>query len=117
MRVDDRMGSEGGAIEVVAANEGVRAVELIEAVVARRPEKDDAALAAAVEAICAYRQGLIGRRDAAAWTDSDERGLATLNGVLSLVLAVQFPLGNVRWHELEGARAALAELVRRADAG
>lgn len=103
--------------EVAAASEGARAVELIDAALARRPEKDDATIAGAVEAICAWRGGMIRRRDAGAWTDQDEHGLATLNGVLSLVLAVQFPLGNVRWHELEGARAALAELVRRADAG
>lgn len=97
------------------ASEGARAVELIDAALARRPAKDDSALAAAVEAICRYRQEMLGRRDAGAWHDADDGALATLNGVLSLVLAVQFPLGAVPWHELEGARTALAGLVGRAE--
>ena len=103
--------------DAAAVDEGTRAVELIDAALARRPEKDDARLADAVEAICAYRQGMIRRRDKGEWSAADEQALATLNGVLSLVLAAQFPLGNVRWHELEGARAALAALTGRADAG
>ena len=103
--------------DIASLNEGARAVELIDAVLAGRPAKDDAKLASAVEAICDWRQGMIGRRDAGTWNDADEQGLGTLNGVLSLVLAVQFPLGSIRWHELEGARAALSELVRRAEPG
>ncbi len=101
--------------EAAAVSEGARAIELIDVALGRRPEKDDATLAATVEAICNYRRDMIVRRDAGDWSDTNEHGLATLNGVLSLVLAIQFPLGNVRWHELEGARAALVELVRRAD--
>ena len=95
----------------VPRSDGARAVELIDAALSARPEKDDAKLSAAVDAICAYRREMIARRDAGDWTDGAERGLRTLNGVLSLVLATEFPLGDVRWDELEGARTALAGLV------
>ena len=94
-------------------NDGARAIELIDAALAVRPEKDDAKLSEAVDAICAYRQTMIARRDAGDWNSDAESELGTLNGVLSLVLATQFPLGDVRWDELEGARGALAELVAK----
>ena len=95
----------------VPPSEGARAVALIGEALDARPEKDDAKLSAAVGAICAYRREMIARRDAGDWADDAELGLGTLNGVLSLVLAAEFPLGNVRWDELEGARTALANLV------
>ena len=92
-------------------SDGARAVDLIDQALAARPEKDDAKLSAAVDAICACRREMISRRDAGDWNDDAERKLVTLNGVLSLVLATEFPVGNVRWDELEGARAALAGVV------
>ena len=92
-------------------SDGARAVELIDVALAARPDKDDAKLSAAVDAICDFRRKMTARRDAGDWNSDAERELGTLNGVLSLVLATEFPLGNVRWDELEGARAALAELV------
>ena len=94
------------------AEHGTRAVELIDAALAARPEKDDSALSAAIDAICACRQNMITRRDAGDWNGDAEGELGTLNGVLSLVLAAEFPLGKVRWDELEGARTALADMVK-----
>ena len=107
------MASEVADKQVDKGTEGSRALSFIDAAIAERPHKDDYKLAAAVENICAWRRDMIGKREAGTWDDVAERKLGTLNGVLSLVLAVHFPLGPVRWHELEGARTALAGLVER----
>ncbi|MBE7211801.1 MAG: hypothetical protein INR65_12345 [Gluconacetobacter diazotrophicus] len=107
------VGADAGLAGADAAHPAMRALGRIDAVIAAKPEKDDAELAAAVENICAWRRGMIARRDAKRWDDAAERDLGTLNGVLSLVLAIQFPLGEVRWNELDKARAVLAELAGR----
>jgi hypothetical protein len=92
---------------------GVRALVLIDQVLGKRPVKDDAALAACARELCVYRDALILRQRAAP-TDADARErLSHVNAVLSVVLAVHFPIDAVPWDELEKARDWLAELTAR----
>jgi hypothetical protein len=92
---------------------GVRALVLIDQVLGKRPDKDDAALAACARELCVYRDALILRQRAAP-TDADARErLSHVNAVLSVVLAVHFPIDAVPWDELEKARDWLAELTAR----
>lgn len=89
----------------------LRAIEALDQVLAKRPHKDDHLLARIEEDLCTCREAVLGRRRQGMWRDEDERRLGRLNGVLSVTLAIHFPLGDVRWDELAGARAALAELA------
>jgi hypothetical protein len=92
------------------AGGGARALALIDQVLEKRPDKDDAALAACARELCVYRDALILRQRAAP-TDSDARQrLSHLNAVLAVVLAVHFPIDAVPWDELQKARIWLAEL-------
>jgi hypothetical protein len=89
---------------------GGRALVVIDEVLAKRPDKDDAALAACARELCVYRDALILRQRAAP-TDAEARQrLSHVNAVLAVVLAVHFPIAAVPWEELEKARAWLAEL-------
>jgi hypothetical protein len=89
---------------------GGRALALIDQVLARRPDKDDAALAACARDLCVYRDTLILRQRAAP-TDADARQrLSHVNAILAVILSVHFPIDAVPWDELEKARIWLAEL-------
>jgi hypothetical protein len=92
---------------------GGRALALIDQVLGKRPDKDDAALAAGARDLCVYRDALILRQRAAS-TDADARQrLSHVNAVLAVVLAVEFPIDAVPWDELEKARTWLADLVAK----
>jgi hypothetical protein len=54
---------------------------------------------------------VIERHRAGGATDRTREQLAHLNSVLSVVLAGDFPLGDVPWHKLKRARAWLDRLV------
>lgn len=90
---------------------GSRAVAALDEVLAKRPHKDDHLLARITEDLCTFRDSVLTLRRRGAWGEDDERRLARLNGVISLALALHFPVGAVRWDELAGARAALAEIA------
>jgi len=90
------------------ASGGGRALTLIDQVLAKRPDKDDAALATCARELCVYRDALIlNQRAAPTDLDANQR-LAHVNAVIATVLAVHFPLDAVPWDELAKARAWLA---------
>jgi hypothetical protein len=108
------------------AGGGGRALALIDQVLAKRPEKDDAALAACARELSVYRDALILRQRAApssadasqrSSADASQRSsadasqnLSHVNAVLAVVLAVHFPIDAAPWEELAKARVWLAEL-------
>jgi hypothetical protein len=89
---------------------GGRALDLIDHVMAQRPDKDDAALADCARALCVYRDALILRQRAAPADAEARRRLETVNAVLVIVLGVHFPIDAVPWDELAKARSWLADL-------
>jgi hypothetical protein len=89
---------------------GGRALTLIDQVLGKRPDKDDAALAACVRELCVYRDALILRQRAAPTDAGARQDLSHVNAILAVVLAVQFPIAAVPWDELAKARTWLAEI-------
>ncbi len=96
---------------MVEEQAGEAALREIAAVLSRRPEKDDHALARASECLARFREDLIARRRADEASQSDMERLGRLNAVISVVLGMHFPLGTPPWGELEKARVWLADLV------
>ncbi|MEA1833102.1 hypothetical protein U8607_13530 [Methylobacterium durans] len=87
---------------------GRKALAALDRVLAHRPKKDDHAFSQATLCLTAFRDELIeGHRRQAC---TRER-LTHLNGVLSVVLAGHFPLGDVPWSELDKARGWLSDLL------
>jgi hypothetical protein len=89
---------------------GGRALALIDQVLEKRPDKDDAALAACARELCVYRDALIVRQRAAPAEADARQRLSHVNAILAVVLAVHFPIDAVPWDELQQARSWLAEL-------
>jgi hypothetical protein len=89
---------------------GGRALDLIDRVMAQRPDKDDASLAACAQELCVYRDALLLRQRAAPGDADARRRLARVNAVLVVVLGVHFPIDAVPWDELAKARTWLADL-------
>jgi hypothetical protein len=85
------------------------ALQQIDQILAKKPEKDDHALTEATKALCALRDDLIAARRAG--DDAGRQRLETVNAVLSIVAATHFPVGEVPWEPLASARGALAELA------
>jgi hypothetical protein len=92
-----------------AAEAAREAMGELDHVLTQRPSKDDHALSAAMAGLCLYRNALI---EAARSGGAGARArLLHVNAVLSVVAAMQFPLGEAPWAELEGAAAELRELL------
>ncbi len=91
-------------------NGGGRALAVIDDVLAKRPDKDDAAFADCARHLCVYRDALILRQRAEPTSADARRRLAHVNAVMAVVLAVHFPIDAVPWDELVKARAWLAEV-------
>ena len=87
------------------------ALERIDRVLAQRPDKDDHALSDATILLVALRDGLIGQRRAGTLDVAGQRRLDHVNAVITVVLGIHFPLGDVPWHELEKAREWLADIT------
>ena len=101
----------------MADTPGHEALRHIDQVLARRPDKDDHALSAATVCLTRLRDGMIrAHRDGAGTPGSRER-LAHVNGVISAVMGIHYPLGSVPWPELDKAREWLACIVRREEEG
>lgn len=88
---------------------GRQALQILDAVLQKKPEKDDHALTDATQKLCLLRDELIER--ARGGDAVGRERLANLNAVLSIVAAVHFPLGSVPWDDLKMGRDALARLV------
>lgn len=90
---------------------GRAALDGVDKVLAGRPHKDDYVLSDTVKAVCAYRETLIAQAGDLSHDGEGRRRLERLNGVLAVVLAAYYPLGETPWDELSKARTWLAELL------
>lgn len=90
---------------------GRDALRHVDRALADRPKRDGATLKAALQALARFRDAVVERHrgaDGARWRPALER----INAVISVVMAIQFPIGEVRWAELEKARGWLDGVLR-----
>ena len=93
---------------------GRAALAEIDRILAARPARDGHALTAAVQGLAGFRDDAIARhrRDGGPrWRPTLER----VNAVISVVIAAEFPIGEVPWGDLEKARGWLADILRDED--
>ncbi len=102
------MSREGAYAQPPAA---VQALAGIDHVLAQQPQKDDETLTEVVKQLCIFRDELIAVSSRPDRTHEDAQRLTHANAILTSVLAIQFPLGEVPWHELAKARDWLAQLT------
>lgn len=94
---------------------GPEALRQIDAALAKRPDKDDAALSAATVALARLRDGMIRAQRSGTPTPGSRERLEHVNGIISAVMGVHYPLGAVPWPELECARTWLAAVVAQGE--
>ncbi len=80
-------------------------------VLEQRPKKDDHELSFATQCLAAFREELILTQRAEQVRACDKERLSRLNAIISVVMAMHFPLGNPPWGEFEKAMAWLGALV------
>ena len=89
---------------------GRQALDHVDRTLTARPKRDGHALKSAVECLSAFRDDYVRRHHEAG--DGRLRGtLERVNAVISVVLAAQFPIGEVPWDELKKARDWLAAIL------
>src|SRR5690349_13550590 len=76
---------------------GRKALAALDRVLSQRPRKDDHAFSRATMCLAAFRDALIDGHRSQVCT---RERLVHLNGVISVVLAGHFPLGDVPWDEI-----------------
>jgi hypothetical protein len=85
------------------------ALEKIDEVLRKKPEKDDYALTDAMEKLCIWREVLI--EQARPGGEAERRRLEHANAVLSVVVATQYPAAAIPWEELAAGRRWLADCL------
>ncbi len=101
-------------MRVAEVGAGRAALGQIDRVLARRPARDGEALTAAVQGLAEFRDHVVERHR----RDGGSRYRSTLervNAVISVVMAAEFPLGEVPWGELEKACGWLDDILRAED--
>ena len=90
---------------------GWAALAHIDRAIADRPGRDGATLKSAVQALAEFRDHFVERHrgdGGTRWRSALER----VNAVVSVVMAAEFPIGEVPWDELPKARAWLDAVLR-----
>ena len=90
---------------------GQDALAHIDKALADRPKRDGATLKSAVQSLAAFRDLFIARHrgeGGTRWRPALER----VNAVVSVVMAAEFPIGEVPWDELSKARDWLDAILR-----
>jgi hypothetical protein len=90
------------------------ALAAIDEAAAQQPKLDGAQFSRATLHLSAERDAMAAAQRAAGATAESRRRLEHINAIISVVLACHFPLGAIPWHELEKARAWLADLANDA---
>lgn len=90
---------------------GEHALQLIDKLLAERPDRVGHDFSETTRNLVAYRGELTAtyRRTKA---ETDLKRLGCVNGVISVIVGGHFPLGPVPWPEIEKARDAFARLVQ-----
>ncbi len=96
---------------------GHQALALIDTALRDQPHKNDHVLSQATMQLAQFRDGLTAKRREGGLGAHEQKQLAHVNAVITIVLGIHFPLGEVPWEELEKARGWLDEVVREDEPG
>jgi len=93
----------------VANDVHAAALQAIDRLLAERPEKVGPDFAEATRRLVALRDAQI-ERVRFGTAGPEQRRLAAINAVLSVVIGGHFPLGGIPWPQIEKAREVLARV-------
>ena len=85
-------------------------------VLEQRPHKDDHELTSATQYLAKFREELIAARRSPGVTPKSRDYLSRLNAIISVVMAMHFPIGNPPWDEFEKVQVWLHDLVEKIEA-
>ncbi len=94
---------------------GRKALGHVARVLEQKPTKDDHELSLITQCLAPFRAELIERSKGKAPSHEARECLAHLNGIVSVVMAMHFPIGQPPWEELEKAKGWLEALVERVE--
>ena len=90
---------------------GRKALVHTKRVLEQRPDKDDQELTLATQCLGQFRKELIEAHRQERATTKDGDCLSRLNAIISVVMAMHFPIGNPPWDEFEKTQAWLTDIV------
>lgn len=96
---------------MASSTPGNQALKHIDQAIAERPSKNDLVLSQATMCLAEFRDRIVADGRANGLRPAQRKQLAHLNAVITIVLGVHFPLGEIPWPELNKARDWLAEIV------
>ena len=90
---------------------GRKALAHAQRVLEKRPHKDDHELTSLTQCLAGFREELLVayRREGATPNDGDR--LSRINAIISVVMAMHFPIGNPPWGEFEKTQGWMNDLV------
>ena len=94
---------------------GRKALVHLQRVLDQRPSKDDHELTAATQCLAAFRKELIAEAHGSMPTRPGNDCLSRLNAIISVVMAMHFPIGNPPWDEFEKIQGWLTDLVKEVE--
>ena len=95
---------------------GRKALQHVARILEQRPKKDDHELSYLTRCLGDFRAELIDKQNGEGATHADRTRLSHLNAILSVAMAMHFPIGNPPWEEFEKMRAWLTTLVDEIEA-
>lgn len=94
---------------------GQKALQHLARVLEQKPTKDDHELSLLTQCLAPFREELIERNRREAASHDARECLMHLNAIVSVVMAMHFPVGQPPWGEFEKAQGWLETLVQRVE--
>ena len=94
---------------------GRRSLQHLARILEQKPTKDDHELSALTRCLAPFREELIAMNRREAPSQEARECLMHLNAIVSVVMAMHFPIGQPPWEELAKAQAWLETLVARVE--
>lgn len=101
---------------MTASDAGGKALELMNAVLAKRPDKDGHLLSEATLCLTDLREAIT-PDDWDGAPAAERARVARLNSIISVVMGLHFPVGSAPWDEFATARDSLSDLLAALPAG
>lgn len=96
---------------------GEQALAAIDKLLGNQPEKNGHDFSTAVACLAAFRDEVVARHRRDDVSSADRERLSRLNGIISIIVGGQYPIGSVPWSHVEMVRHDLADLIHEMRAG